>query len=223
MKNRIIAFILLVSCLFALTSCSVLPVYNSPELVAVLERYNYEITDVDEEVQEGIVGYVYGFKESTGDEIYYIYCEDVSSARSVYNYIKTTQKAKIAAIKMEIDKVEYALYKSEGVSASEKGDYYERYVELTEQEKKYTVWSKSKGVQVVGYYESCGHVAQVDDIVYTVSDNFDYWIMYNGEGVSGFLCVEPQAGKVNGLNIPDGYKVLAPDETVTYKMRFTHA
>ena len=98
-----------------------------------------------------------------------------------------------------------------------------RYVELTEQEKKYTVWSPSKGVQVVGYYESCGHVARVDDIVYTVSDNFDYWIMYNGEGVSGFLCIEPQAGKVDGLNIPDGHKVLAPNETVTYSMRFTHA
>ena len=47
--------------------------------------------------------------------------------------------------------------------------------------------------------------------------------MYNGEGVSGFLCIEPQAGKVNGLNIPDGYKVLAPNETVIYSMRFTHA
>ena len=151
MKNRIIAFILLVSCLFALTSCSLLPVYNSPELVTVLERYNYEITDVDEEVQEGIVGYVYGFKESTGDEIYYIYCEDISSARSVYNYIKTTQKAKIAAIKMEIDKVEYALYKSEGVSASEKGDYYERYVELTEELEKIENYTCGHGLNLVWY------------------------------------------------------------------------
>ena len=98
-----------------------------------------------------------------------------------------------------------------------------RYLPLTEQEQKYTVWSESRGVQVVGYYESCGHLAKIDDIIYTVSDNFDYWIMYNGEGVSGFLCIEPQAGKVDGLNIPDGHKVLAPNETVTYSMRFTHA
>ena len=151
MKKRIIALILLVSTLFTLTSCAFVPVYNSPELVVVLEKYGYDITDVDEEVQEGIVGYLYGSKKSTGDEIYYIYCEDISSARSVYNYIKTTQKAKIAAIKMEIDKVEYALYKSEGVSASEKGDYYERYVELTEELESIESYTCGHGLNLVWY------------------------------------------------------------------------
>lgn len=97
-----------------------------------------------------------------------------------------------------------------------------RYLDLNEQEKRYVTGSPSKGLEIVGYYEADGHTSEIDDILYTVSDNFDYWIMYNGRGLSGFLCIEPQAGKVNGLNISDGYKVLAPNETVTYTTRYTH-
>jgi aldose 1-epimerase len=97
-----------------------------------------------------------------------------------------------------------------------------RYLPLTEQERLYVTGSPSRNVGIVGYYESCGHTARIDDILYTVSDNFDYWIMYNANGRSDFLCIEPQAGKVNGLNIEDGYKVLAPGESVTYTTRYTH-
>lgn len=97
-----------------------------------------------------------------------------------------------------------------------------RYLELNEQEKCYVTGSASKGLEIVGYYEADGHTAEIGDILYSVSDNFDYWIMYNGRGTSGFLCIEPQAGKVNGLNIPDGHKVLSPGEIVTYTTRYTH-
>ena len=96
------------------------------------------------------------------------------------------------------------------------------HLELDEQEKNYVTGSPSKGLEIVGYYEAGGHTSRIGDVLYTVSDNFDYWIMYNGRGTSGFLCIEPQAGKVNGLNIPDGYKVLAPCETVTYTTHYTH-
>ena len=98
-----------------------------------------------------------------------------------------------------------------------------RYVPLNEQEKRYLTGSASKDVSVVGYYESCGQTARIDDILYTVSDNFDHWITYNANGKKDFLCIEPQAGKVNGLNIDDGYRVLAPGESVIYKTRYTHA
>lgn len=97
-----------------------------------------------------------------------------------------------------------------------------RYLELTEQEKLYVTGSPSRNVGIVGYYESCGQTSRIDDILYTVSKNFDYWIMYNANGRSDFLCIEPQAGKVNGLNIEDGYKVLAPGESVIYTTRYTH-
>ena len=97
-----------------------------------------------------------------------------------------------------------------------------RYVPLTEQEKLYLTGSPSRNVEVVGYYEACGYTARIDDILYTMSDNFDHWIMYNAKGLRDFLCIEPQAGKVDGLNIADGHRVLAPGESVTYSTRYTH-
>lgn len=97
-----------------------------------------------------------------------------------------------------------------------------RYVELTEQEKKYLTGSVSKDIYVVGYYEMAARTSEIDDILYTVSDNFDHWIMYNAMGKRGFLCLEPQAGKVNGLNIEGGCPVIAPGKSHTYTTRYTH-
>lgn len=97
-----------------------------------------------------------------------------------------------------------------------------RYVPLTEQELRYVSGSPSRDVNVCGYYEACGKRVTADDIAYTVSDNFDHWITYNARGKGGFLCLEPQAGKVNGLNIDDGHKILVPGEDVVYKTAFTH-
>lgn len=91
-----------------------------------------------------------------------------------------------------------------------------RYLDLNEQEKKYLTGSPSRGIYVVGYFESAGNTATVGDYLYSVSPNFDYWILYNAEGVAGYICIEPQAGKVNGLNIDGGCVVLAPGEEHTY-------
>lgn len=91
-----------------------------------------------------------------------------------------------------------------------------RYVPLNSQEQGYASGSPSKGLIISGYYSSCGHTAQLDDISYTVSDNFDHWVLFNGRGESGILCIEPQCGKVNGLNIKDGCKILAPKEKADF-------
>ena len=85
-----------------------------------------------------------------------------------------------------------------------------RYIELNDQEKLYSSGSASENLVISGYYKSCGNVAQIGDIKYKVSNNFDHWILYNGGGKSGFLCVEPQCGAVNGLNIEGGFKILKP-------------
>ena len=98
-----------------------------------------------------------------------------------------------------------------------------RYIELNEVERRFVTGSPAKDVTACGYYSAAGHTVTVDEFVYTVSENFDHWITWNAHGKEDYICLEPQAGKVNGLNIPDGYKVLAPNETVTYSMRFTHA
>ena len=93
-----------------------------------------------------------------------------------------------------------------------------RFVPLTEQEEKYNTGSPSKGLSVSGYYRSAGNTAEIDDILYTVSDNFDCWITYNARGMEDFICIEPQAGMVNGLNYaaPEGHRVLEPGKTIDF-------
>ena len=84
------------------------------------------------------------------------------------------------------------------------------------------VFEKSPIVgKITGYYVSAGNTAILDDTVYRVSDNFDHWILYNGGGGKGFVCVEPQCGAVNGLNHPGQHRILAPGESETFTMTIT--
>lgn len=98
-----------------------------------------------------------------------------------------------------------------------------RYVELNEVEKRFVTGSPAKDVTACGFYSALGHTVTVDEFVYTVSENFDHWITWNAHGKEDYICLEPQAGKVNGLNIPDGHIVLAPEQSEVYTTRFTVA
>lgn len=91
-----------------------------------------------------------------------------------------------------------------------------RYVPLKEQEKGYVTGSPSQNVFITGYFRSCGNTARIGDYLYTVSDNYDHWILYNGQGKSGLLCVEPQAGAVNGLNQDGAHLLLKKNENITF-------
>ena len=91
-----------------------------------------------------------------------------------------------------------------------------RYVPLNSEEREYAAGTNSRGKEISGYYRLSGNTAEIDGFEYTVSDNFDHWILFNGRGTSGLLCIEPQCGKVNGLNIEDGFRVLRPGETIPF-------
>ena len=149
--KKIISLLMIFVLVFSMASCALVPAYDSDVLVDILENNGYATNDVDEEVQEGITGYIYAYKEETGDEIYYIYCENVNTARTVYSYINSKRTAKINEIKMEIEKIEYALYKSEGVSAAEKGNYYEQLVLRTEELEEVQNYSCGHGLNIVWY------------------------------------------------------------------------
>lgn len=75
------------------------------------------------------------------------------------------------------------------------------------------------GKIISGYYKSCGNVAKIGDFKYTVSDNFDYWVLFNNGGTHGYLCVEPQSGSVNGLNMRDEHNVIAPNEKMVFSAK----
>lgn len=92
-----------------------------------------------------------------------------------------------------------------------------RYIELNDIERKIAMGSQSKNISISGYYKSCGNRAVVGDFEYIVSDNFDHWILFNANGKKNLLCVEPQSGKVNGLNYSDGCRVIAPDKSIKFE------
>jgi len=96
-----------------------------------------------------------------------------------------------------------------------------RYIPLNAEEKEIAESSPSCGRIISGYYRACGNAARVGDYIYSVSENFDHWIFFNGRGESGLLCVEPQAGAVNGLNMSDGHTVLAPGEKIRFETRLS--
>lgn len=105
------------------------------------------------------------------------------------------------------------------ISEQERNEFFiptGRLTPLNSQQRKYATGSQSKGIEICGYYKSNGNTARIGNLYYRVSDNFDHWVLYNGKGTSGLLCVEPQSGMVNGLNIKDGYKTLKPKEKVLF-------
>lgn len=63
---------------------------------------------------------------------------------------------------------------------------------------------------VTGLFTSVGHRAVIGDYDYEVSENFDQWVLWNGNGQQMFVSVEPQSGAVNGLNSGVGLQVLEP-------------
>lgn len=79
------------------------------------------------------------------------------------------------------------------------------------------------GIRINGYYTSLSNVARVGEYLYAVSENFDEWIFFNNTGNEGYLCVEPQSGKVNGLNCADGHTRLAPGQSLFYSLAITKA
>lgn len=95
-----------------------------------------------------------------------------------------------------------------------------RYVPLDAQQQGYVSGSPSRSLYITGYFLSDGTRAEVGDYYYDVSDNYDHWIFYNGGGGRGFLCVEPQAGKVDGLN-NGGYILVKKGESVKFSTRIS--
>ena len=149
--KKVVSLLLLLVCIFNLASCAVFPLYEPVDLKVVLILHKYDIKHINLDKEKGIIGYVHGTKKSSGDEIYYIYCENVTAAKAVYEYVKTQHKAKVSGLKLEIEKLEYALYKTEGNTASQQGRYYEQYVEKQEELAKIENYHYGHVVNVVCY------------------------------------------------------------------------
>lgn len=92
------------------------------------------------------------------------------------------------------------------------------YGDLNEMEQSITKGVSPHGLVISGYFTSVGNVAHIGPYTLTVSENFDHWIMYNNDGYQGYICVEPQAGRSNGLN-DGGYIRLGAGKTEVFTTR----
>ena len=89
------------------------------------------------------------------------------------------------------------------------------YGELTADEQALCDGLDPHGKRYSGYYTMAGHTAEIGAFDWCASDNFDHWILYNNDGEQGYFCIEPQAGRSNGLN-DGGFHRLAPGETEVF-------
>lgn len=92
---------------------------------------------------------------------------------------------------------------------------------LTEEHESYTNGTYKGGTCIDTFFTSKGKTALIGDTKFTVSDNFDSWIIWNGNSKSKFIAVEPQQGAPNALNSGDGLIVLSPGQSETYTLSFT--
>ena len=93
-------------------------------------------------------------------------------------------------------------------------------VELNEKEKRLTKGCHSDGGPLTGYFTAAEHWAQIGDFRLETSEQFDQWVLFNGGGGQGYLCIEPQIGCVNGLNFPHGCRTIKAGQTERCWLRF---
>ena len=129
MKKRILALVMILVSLFSLASCALFPVYNSLDLESMLQGYGYIVDTVDGNLNEGITGYVHAYKTDSDDYLYYIYCENLSTANKIYKYFKTQNEAEVAALKMKLERASYALNDATDIDGSKKLNYFEIYLD----------------------------------------------------------------------------------------------
>lgn len=70
---------------------------------------------------------------------------------------------------------------------------------LTPEQQAYQNGCSISGQIIRGFYEASGQTARIGDYLFS-AQGFDQWILFNGDGTRGFLCIEPQLGPVNALN-----------------------
>lgn len=91
-----------------------------------------------------------------------------------------------------------------------------RLIELSERELEYKNGTAPRNDTIDRYYKSDGKTARIGNVEYIVSDNFNCWVLYSGDGKKGFLSMEPQCGAVNCLNTKDGLLCLGVGEEVEF-------
>jgi hypothetical protein len=135
--KRIIAFVMVLVCIFALASCSISDIkYDHQIAKSKLQKCGYTIDSYNPDYETGIIGYIHA-ENSDGEEIYLVYCSNTAIARSTYKYVKKMHAANIAELQMEMKMLDYSIHEDSDIDTNAKGEYYKEYLEAEEDLEKY--------------------------------------------------------------------------------------
>ena len=93
-----------------------------------------------------------------------------------------------------------------------------RLLTLDDRQTRYKTGMIPDGDKISGVYTSAGHTVSIGQFTMEVSAQFDHWVLFNGTGNNGYLCIEPQCGGVNGLNTGE-CSCLRPGEEAIFTLR----
>ena len=131
--KRIIAFVMVLACIFALTSCMGSAIkYDHQVAKSKLEKCGYTIKDYEPDYETGVVGYIHA-ENSDGEEIYLMYFSNVTIARSAYKYVKKMHAANMAELQLEMKMLDYSINENGDIDTDAKGEYYKDYLEIEEE------------------------------------------------------------------------------------------
>lgn len=94
-------------------------------------------------------------------------------------------------------------------------------LQLNLMEREYRKGTSDYGA-VSGFFTAKPHkidenTVEIGNMSYSVSDNFNQWILWNNGGNQGFISIEPQCGAVNALNSGIGRLDLAPNRCEIFR------
>ncbi len=127
------------------------PEYSQREVVDTLTRRGYVVDEVAENEYKGVMGYLHATDSDADNEVYIIYCANPKIARTIYVYIKRMHKADIAKLKMNMERIDYAINRAEDLESEAKGKYYAQYVEMEEELESYKKYRYGHYSNVVWY------------------------------------------------------------------------
>ena len=135
--KRIIAFAMVLVCIFALTSCMDSAIkYDYQVAKSKLEKCGYSIKDYNSDYESGVIGRIHA-ENSDGEEIYLMYFSNTAIARSAYKYVKKMHAANIAELQVEMKMLDYSINENADIGTNEKGKYYTDYLEVKEELQEY--------------------------------------------------------------------------------------
>lgn len=153
MKKRLVAFVLILACIFALSACASQNINGDySDVRQNLIDQGYNVVDLETPYQYEILSCLHATMYVDGEleEVYVIYCSSSGMANSVYEYVKNKYNHEKSELEMKEKILEYG-YKTADIDSEAKVEHYSNYLSVKEQLERYDRYSYGRNVNMVWY------------------------------------------------------------------------